>query len=96
MKSNKARALSSIRAVIGPETCGAVAVVWAVTSDAKARSAVNKATTTAHQLRHALATTMVLLHGGAKTCPNCGALLPAHADDCHVGRLLSAYAASTT
>lgn len=82
LPSLKRRAFRAVRQVCGIEICPKVQAAEALGADMECVSA------TAHQMRHALASLLVMATSSPGRCPNCAALLPAHVDACSVGRLL--------
>ena len=82
MSATRRHAFAAIREVCGPEICPKI-------SNAERSGAeLGDVAATAHHMRHALAAFLILATGDPDRCPNCRALLPGHADPCHIRRLL--------
>lgn len=85
MARSKSKVFKAIREVCGPEICPAVQRAEKLGADMECVAA------TAHQMRHALAATLLMLSNPhSDLCPNCEKKTSAHADKCSVGRMLAA------
>ena len=89
-RSAKSKAFQATREVCGVEVCP---IAKRITEEGLTGPELKKAlatmTTTSHQLRHALASLLVMHNDpDLVKCPNCEVRLPEHNDLCHVGKLL--------
>ena len=85
MARSRSKIFKAIREICGPEICPTVREAEKLGADMGCIAA------TAHQMRHALAATLLMLADpNNDRCPNCKKNKPEHLDKCSVGRMLAA------